>query len=109
MKNGKAYTLTASQGNCVAWNSCERKQRTMLPVSLSDEEIPNVYNGVLYRKLSPVECERLQNIPDNFTDCISNTQRYKAIGNGWTINVISHILDCAFKDKYSSIKLGGGM
>lgn len=98
MKNGKAYTLTASQGNCVAWNSCERKQRTMLPVSLSDEEIPNVYNGVLYRKLSPVECERLQNIPDNFTDCVSNSQRYKSIGNGWTINVISHILDCAFKE-----------
>lgn len=107
MKNGKAYTLTASQGNCVAWNSCERKQRTMVPVSLSDEEMPNVYNGVLYRKLSPVECERLQNIPDNFTDCISNSQRYKAIGNGWTINVISHILDCAFKDKNSDIELGG--
>ena len=57
----------------------------------------NTYNGVLYRKLSPVECERLQNIPDNFTDCISNTQRYKAIGNGWTIDVIAHIFECAFK------------
>lgn len=95
MKNGKSYVLTASYAGAVAWNSCERKQRTMLPVSLSDEEMPNVYNGVLYRKLSPVECERLQNIPDNFTDCISNSQRYKAIGNGWTIDVIAHILKCA--------------
>lgn len=109
MKNGKSYVLTASYAGAVAWNSCERKQRSMVVVGESEGESANTYNGVLYRKLSPIECERLQNIPDNFTDCISNTQRYKAIGNGWTINVISHILDCAFKDKYSSIKLGGGM
>ena len=96
-KQGKSYTLTASQGNCVAWNSCERKQRTMVPMCLSDNVEPNVYNGILYRKLTPLECERLQTIPDNWTDCISNTQRYKSIGNGWTIDVIAHILKCAFK------------
>ena len=43
------------------------------------------------RKLSPVECERLQTLPDNYTDCVSNAQRYKTIGNGWTIDVIVHI------------------
>lgn len=43
------------------------------------------------RKLSPVECERLQALPDNYTDCISNTQRYKSLGNGWTVDVIAHI------------------
>lgn len=91
-KTGKAYSLTASYGGAVAWNSCERKQRTMVPVALSDNEEPNVHNGVLYRKLTPLECERLQTLPDNWTDCISNTQRYKAIGNGWTIDVIAHIL-----------------
>jgi site-specific DNA-cytosine methylase len=42
-------------------------------------------------KLSPVECERLQGVPDNYTDGVSNSQRYKMIGNGWTVNVISHI------------------
>lgn len=40
---------------------------------------------------TPVECERLQTVPDNYTDGISNTQRYKCIGNGWTIDVIAHI------------------
>jgi len=47
--------------------------------------------GIHYRKLTPLECERLQTFPDGWTDCVSNTQRYKAIGNGWTIDVIAHI------------------
>ena len=60
---------------------------------------PDIYNrgDISYRKLTPLECERLQTIPDNWTDCVSNTQRYKSIGNGWTIDVIAHILKCAFK------------
>ena len=44
------------------------------------------------RLLTSVECERLQGIPDNFTAGVSNTQRYKMIGNGFTVPVISHIL-----------------
>jgi DNA-cytosine methyltransferase len=43
------------------------------------------------RKLTPLECERLQTLPDNYTEGVSNTQRYKAIGNGWTVDVIAHI------------------
>ena len=43
------------------------------------------------RKLTPIECERLQNVPDNYTNQVSNSQRYKMLGNGWTIDVISHI------------------
>jgi DNA-cytosine methyltransferase len=45
-----------------------------------------------WRKLTPVECERLQTVPDNYTNHVSNTQRYKMLGNGWTIEVITHIL-----------------
>ena len=45
-----------------------------------------------WRKLTPLECERLQTVPDNYTEGVSNTQRYKMLGNGWTIDVISHIL-----------------
>jgi len=45
----------------------------------------------LIRKLTPIECERLQTLPDNYTEGVSNTQRYKAIGNGWTVDVIAHI------------------
>ena len=47
----------------------------------------------LWRKLTPLECERLQTMPDNYTDHVSKTQRYKMIGNGWTIDVIAHILN----------------
>lgn len=46
----------------------------------------------IVRKLTPVECERLQTLPDGWTEGVSNTQRYKAIGNGWTVDVIAHIL-----------------
>lgn len=43
------------------------------------------------RKLTPLECERLQTLPDEYTAGISNAQRYKAIGNGWTVDVLAHI------------------
>lgn len=43
------------------------------------------------RKLTPTECERLQTWPDGYTEGVSNTQRYKIIGNGWTADVIAHI------------------
>ena len=41
--------------------------------------------------IEDIECERLQTLPDNYTAGISNNQRYKAIGNGWTVDVIAHI------------------
>lgn len=44
------------------------------------------------RRLTPIECERLQTVPDNYTDGVSETQRYKMLGNGWTVDVIAHIL-----------------
>ena len=45
-----------------------------------------------WRKLTPLECERLQTVPDDYTNHVSNTQRYKMLGNGWTVEVIKHIL-----------------
>ena len=48
-------------------------------------------NDLYWRKLTPRECERLQTVPDNYTVGVSNTQRYKMLGNGWTVDVISHI------------------
>lgn len=44
-----------------------------------------------YRRLTPVECERLQTVPDNFTGIVSNSQRYKMLGNGWTVDVVAYI------------------
>jgi len=46
-----------------------------------------------WRKLTPLECERLQTVPDNYTNHVSNTQRYKMLGNGWTVEVIKHIFN----------------
>mgnify|MGYP003665234027 FL=1 len=60
----------------------------------------NMFKGVPYgvikekmRRLTPVECERLQSVPDNYTEGVSNSQRFKMLGNGWTIIVIAHILN----------------
>lgn len=50
------------------------------------------YENPICRRLTPVECERLQTVPDGYTDHVSNTQRYKMLGNGWTVDVIAHIL-----------------
>jgi DNA-cytosine methyltransferase len=142
-KEGKAYALTASYNGAVAWNSIEKKQRSMVPVvkamtevrtpeanqiryehkrktgkdwsprhmrhlverpdekmntltgALTKQHILQITkeeNKVSWRKLTPIECERLQTVPDNYTNHVSNTQRYKMLGNGWTIEVIAHIL-----------------
>jgi DNA (cytosine-5)-methyltransferase 3A len=50
-----------------------------------------VVHKELYRKLTPLECERLQTVPDNYTNHVSKTQRYKMLGNGWTVDMIAHI------------------
>jgi DNA (cytosine-5)-methyltransferase 3A len=61
------------------------------PIKLAD-------GHYIIRKLTPVECERLQTLPDNYTAAVSNTQRYKGLGNGWTAEVIVHILNGILKD-----------
>jgi len=51
----------------------------------------NNHLTISWRKLTPIECERLQTLPDNYTAGVSNSQRYKMLGNGWTVDVIAHI------------------
>lgn len=51
------------------------------------------------RKLTPIECERLQTLPDNYTEGVSNTQRYRMLGNGWTVAVITDL----FQQLYSPL------
>lgn len=48
--------------------------------------------GDKVRRLTPIECERLQGLPDNYTDSISNSQRYKCLGNAFNVDVVAHIL-----------------
>ena len=60
--------------------------------TLTNKENRGVLIEGYIRKLTPIECERLQTLPDNYTEGISNAQRYAALGNGWTVDVIAHIL-----------------
>jgi DNA (cytosine-5)-methyltransferase 3A len=90
-KQGKSYALTASYYKAVAWNSVQKKQRTMIPVELSNKKDPNTYNGRKYRKLHPIEVERLQTISDGYTSGVSNTQRFRMLGNSWTADIIAHL------------------
>jgi len=95
---GKSYCHTAGNGN-VPKVAIEQRSRgnnkggfhynkSPTLTSNSWQENNKLTNGLYYRKLTPIECERLQTIPDNYTQCVSNSQRYKMLGNGWTIDVI---------------------
>jgi len=62
---------------------------------LPEGRYPDAYSDdmrLMWRKLTPLECERLQTVPDGYTAHVSNTQRYKMLGNGWTVDVICHLL-----------------
>ena len=69
-------------------------------ITIKDKQYPiKLADGCyIIRKLTPIECERLQTLPDGYTKAVSNTQRYKGLGNGWTAEVIIHILNGALKD-----------
>ena len=49
--------------------------------------------GNRLRRLTPLECERLQTVPDNYTNEVSDTQRYRMLANGWTVDVIAHFFN----------------
>lgn len=51
----------------------------------------NINDWTTYKIISPIEAERLQTLPDNYTEGIPKTRRFEAIGNGWTVDVIAHI------------------
>ena len=75
---GKSVTLSANGGG-------QGAKTGLYKIDLPDGDY-------VIRKLTPIEAERLQTLPDDYTAGISNTQRYKCIGNAWTADVIAHIL-----------------
>ncbi len=79
----KANTLTLAQGRA---GSSEEYMDAVSKIAK--------IQGII-RRLTPIECERLQTVKDNYTDCVSDTQRYRMLGNGWTVDVIAHILSYA--------------
>ena len=68
-----------------------RKDEKANSVSSVSKDSLVVNEELTWRKLTPLECERLQTVPDGYTNGVSNTQRYKMLGNGWTVDVIAHI------------------
>lgn len=59
--------------------------------ALSTDSRPSMINTSCIRRLTPIECERLQTVADNYTAHVSDSQRYKMLGNGWTVDVIAYI------------------
>ena len=55
------------------------------------------------RLFTPLECERLQTVPDNYSSIVSNTQRFNLLGNGWTVDVITHIFKNMHYERIESI------
>ena len=81
------YSITSDGKVYSDMNSIELKQS----IGTTGYYRVNLNNKDGIRKLTPLECERLQTLPDNYTAGISDTQRYKCLGNGWTVNIIAHI------------------
>lgn len=69
------------------WHKCQ----TLTAVCGGNQQKKVLIPGMGVRKLTPTEYERLQGLPDGYTDGISDSQRYKAIGNGWQVDTIMHI------------------
>ena len=69
-------------------------------ITIKDKQYPIKLADGLYkiRKLTVKECCRLQTLPDDYCKAVSNTQAYKGLGNGWTAEVIIHILNGVLKD-----------
>lgn len=108
--DGKSVTLSANgggQGGKTGLYACPAtgKEKPIYEVrdgmiTVKGKQYPIKLQDGFYiiRKLTPVECERLQTLPDGYTRAVSNSQRYKGLGNGWTAEVIIHILNGVLKD-----------
>lgn len=97
--------IIAKDGNSVKWDSSGKgyysqqnraraKCSKMNTVTARGRDKCNIWlGGTRYRYIHPIEAERLQTLPDNYTSALkSDAKRIKAIGNGWTVDVIAHIL-----------------
>ena len=69
----------------------EGKSPTLNACTGGNREPKIAMDNLKWRKLTPLECERLQTVPEGYTAHVSNTQRYKMLGNGWTVDVVAHI------------------
>lgn len=99
--DGKTNCLTSVQKDNLVCKIMGEKANTLTPDAyLATGERNRDENGKAVltsmcdrrlRRLTPTECERLQTVPDGYTSIVSDTQRYRMLGNGWTVDVIAHI------------------
>ena len=92
----KQWYIVANDGDGISLaypNSTTRRGRVIHQKSntITTEWESYAYSDSRIRKLTPIECERLQTLPDNYTEWVSDSQRYKMLGNWWTVDVIAHI------------------
>lgn len=87
----KSYCIDANYYKGANAKSYLEKRRRQVVILEPITDIEKQMNEGKFRKLSPIECERLQTLPDNYTAGVSNTQRYKMLGNGWTVDVVAHL------------------
>lgn len=98
--NQEPKTAVRQSEKCQDCRNANRKELTdkanSLLASVYKGEAANgctiINDNITWRKLTPIECERLQTVPDNYANCVSNIQRYKMLGNGWTVDIIAWIL-----------------
>lgn len=101
----KSPTLTTNKGEWIKiiqlprgkniWGIMENKTPTLSANLWQHNNLLQEWYRV--RRLTPIECERLQTLPDDYTAGVSNSQRYKMLGNGWTVDVIAHIFREMFR------------
>jgi DNA (cytosine-5)-methyltransferase 3A len=108
--HGKSVSLCSGAGGmgnktglyalpCITPDRIEKRQngRRFKPphskfYTLTAQDKHGILTNNFIRKLTPLECERLQTLPEGYTEGCSDNQRYMMIGNGWTVDVIAHIL-----------------
>ena len=108
--DGKTYCLDTGNTNAIEINkqyiNNEFPFKQTRPISIESKKhgclLANagnrtqgigIYNKSIIRRLTPTECERLQTVKDGYTANVSDSQRYRMLGNGWTVDVIAHIFN----------------
>lgn len=90
-ENERCFFEVNECGKLRQWYEYFKEDSQTHALSCSHARNTKVITWKRIRKLTPIECERLQTLPDNYTEWVSNTQRYKAIWNWWTVDMIAFI------------------
>ncbi len=90
--HGAAFRNQIVKGRQEAQLNVRKDGKANCVVASYANKLNCVFEAGLVRKLTPTECETLQTVPKGYTSCISDNKRYAALGNGWTVDVICHIL-----------------